>query len=182
MNDHEDNQVADQPLPDPSTRHHREHAPGPEIHAGPHVYHLHPAGLAPLLDEVRDRVYDLWVLRSTIDLRDAQVVAFYALHTNYRLDDEEARAIVLAANPDELAQAAIECLFPQKARRTYTSWARSALLACGLKPEDIPAEDLPHVLAHLEGKDRILPASEYTEADEYMATRKGFLNFGKDGQ
>ncbi|MDQ3168428.1 MAG: hypothetical protein M3P94_07245 [Chloroflexota bacterium] len=153
---------------------------GPTVMIDGHEWHLFPAGLAPIVAAERDRLYDDWVVKQSVQMEDIRLVAYYALHTNYYLSEADVARLVWVANPDELVAATMESLFPTAYRRTWSAWARSALLANGLKPESIAGEDLPHVLAQLVQTGRAVACEVYTEADEAMAARRGFLEFGKD--
>ena len=59
----------------------------------------------------------------------------------------------------------MEALFgPAILRRTYSTWAASALWANGLDPATIPAKLRPHVLNQLVGTGRALSINRYVES------------------
>ena len=55
--------------------------------------------------------------------------------------------------------------------RTFTAWARSALLANGLDPAKVPAADLAAVLHQLVGTGRAVAHAEFTTAGEFRGVK-----------
>lgn len=159
----------------------REDITGQPVTIDGETWLLADAGIAPSLTEVRDRIYDMSVIRGEVDLSDVMTCAFLMLTANYKIANEDAAALLWRADPDELTQAVSAALFgANNIRRTYTAWATSALLSNGIKPSSIPAAMLPHVLKQLVETKRAMPLEDFTEADEAAAKRSALLNFGKD--
>jgi hypothetical protein len=141
--------------------------------AGGGTWVLADLGLSRLLDGVRDRAFDDMVVTSKVAMGDVCQAAWMMLLANYELTGGEIAALLTAADPGPLKEAVLDAMFgPESPRRTYSSWARASLIANGLDPADVRADDLPHVLATLVQTGRAVPMSKYIESVEAMAERK----------
>lgn len=131
------------------------------------VWLLADGGLLNVLDGLRDKIDDDARLTGEVNMIDVAEMAAHLVVANYELDDDEARRLVIGSVDQELADAVTEALFGQNGpRRTYTSWAASALLANGIDPASVPSRLMPHVLHQLEGTKRCMPRGEYIESAE----------------
>jgi hypothetical protein len=127
------------------------------------------------LDELRDRLFDDLVARHSVRIADVRLAAFILLCSNYRLGRDEAFRLLAVPAP-EIKDAVIDALIPPACESLSVSdWTRSALLANGIKPDDVPGEDLPAVLAQLEAAGRIAPASRFSAAAAHAAAVKSLL-------
>jgi hypothetical protein len=135
-------------------------------------------GLARCVSAQRDRIYEDLRLHKEPDRSAVRLIAYYQLRANYELTDEQTVRLIQAANPDELATTTIEGVFVHaigQEGQTYTGWARSALLANGLNPATIDAEDLPQVLRQLVETGRAMPRSKFTAVDLHLAMHDEIL-------
>ena len=122
-------------------------------------------GLAPVLDGFRDKLDDQARLRGEVQMADVYDVASALLLDNYDLDLNELAALLAGADPDQLADRVMTALFGDpNPRRTWTNWARSALIANGLIPESIEPETLPFVLDQLVSTRRALPPGKWIDS------------------
>lgn len=144
----------------------------PAVLADGRAWLLCDGGLLNELDDLRDKLDDEARLSGgTIGLLDIANVAARLLEANYRLTPDEIRALLVGAvGPDRaqaLADAVMLALFgPDGGRRTYTSWAASALIANGIDPSSVPSALRPHVLAQLEATGRCIKRTVYIESAE----------------
>lgn len=140
----------------------------PAVLADGRTWLLHPCGLADLLAEERNRIYDESVLTGNVAMEDIYRAARVALHVNYRLTEAEDTwlvACVLPADLDDFLQAVGNALLPTTIlRRTFDDWAYSALYANGLEPSAIPESRLPHVLDQLVRTGRAVPQNKYIDS------------------
>ena len=169
--------------PEPQDRERRPDTSGVAIEVEGKTWTLARPGLAVDQDlaAILNQIHDSAVIRSSIPVRETRSLAFYLLVENYRLVPDEARRIVWQADPTRLAQAVYEAVIPPPIRRTYTAWARSALLANGLVPEKVPPDDLANVLRHLVETERAISREDFTEAGEAAQVRAGFMHIAKHG-
>jgi hypothetical protein len=145
----------------------------PAVLAGGGTWILADLGLSRLLNGPRDRLFDDMILSSAVDMADVYLAAWYLLLANYNLSGAEVEALLGGADPGPLKEAVLDALFgPEAPRRTYSAWARAALVANGLDPAEIRGDDLPHVLAMLVRAGRAVPTAEYVESAEAVAERK----------
>jgi hypothetical protein len=134
-------------------------------------------GLAKGLTSMRDEVFESLLIKRSISHADVRAAAYYGLAVNYDLSDTEIREIIQATDPGTIAEVICESLIPlEPARRTFTAWARSALLANGLMPSEVPAEDLPHVLDQLVRTGRAVKLADYTDVGRGVAARANLID------
>lgn len=125
---------------------------------------LADGGLCNELDGLRDRLDDDARLTGQVELSDVREAALALLLANYELTGPEAVGLVLGADPQALTDATSAAMFGDASRKTYTSWAASALLANGLDPAAVPGHLRAHVLAHLEAAGRCVPRSKFIDS------------------
>lgn len=128
-----------------------------------------PEGLTrPQVDQPLDRVFDCAALGEGLDLADVWAAARELLRANYDLTDDELAGLLSVApgsESRELAAEVVRALFgPDRGEKTYTRWVRASLIAGGLGGAEIPAEDLPNVLAVLVATNRTIPLSRFADA------------------
>jgi hypothetical protein len=121
-------------------------------------------GAATILDSLRDRMDDQVRLTSKVDMSDVIEVARLCLLSNFELTEEEVLRLLVDADRKELVDAVMEAVFGSPHPKTYTLWMQASLYANGLRPDDIPAHVLPHVLGLLVGLKKTVPASQFTDA------------------
>lgn len=130
----------------------------------------------PHFGGVWDDIYDRAVLRGECDSLSVAVAAEMLLISCHKLDLDDAVRLVRLADPEDLASAVRTALFgPEEARRTYSQWAISALLANGLNPDRVPAVCLRDVLDHLVATGRAVPADKWVSSAEAAAERAAIL-------
>ena len=116
--------------------------------------------------------------------RGRRGLPFLLLQANYRLEPDEAVAIILAADTKDLVEAVLASIFAHDrgddATRTYTNWARSSLLANGIDPAKIPVADLPHVLRQLVATGRAMPRGEFIASESFARARADLLSGGPE--
>jgi hypothetical protein len=128
-------------------------------------------GLWKTLTPFRDRIYDEWAMTGRVPVGHVLVAAFHMLRLNYHLTEDEAMELVRGADPANVADPVIDAMVNiTLPRKTWTEWARSALFVNGLKPADVPPDDLPRVLAHLVMLGKAVPPEDFTDAG--MAAEK----------
>lgn len=138
------------------------------------TWELARGGLWKRLELFRDTIYDEVTLCSTAPIAHIRAAAFWLLRANYDLTEGQAHALIMGTEPSAIADAVIDCLTTVNAgRKTFSSWARGSLLANGIKPADVPPDDLPHVLATLVLTGRAVEASDYTDSGVAAAKRSG---------
>jgi hypothetical protein len=124
----------------------------------------------PGVDPPLDRIFDKVALGEGVDLQDVWEAAWALLRANYHLTDDELSRLLSVAPGEEsrcLADSVLEALFgPGEPVRTYSNWVRASLLANGLGESDIPAADLPNVLAVLVATGRTVPVDRFVDACE----------------
>lgn len=176
--------MSDEPRPDPATRARSPRPAGVDLPSAGVTWTLARPGLAPDMEDLLNALHDHAELSQSVRVIDARTMAYFMLHANYRLEPEEAARIVAEADPDELAEAVYQAAIARPARRTYTAWARSALIAGGVRPDDvdrIPPDLVPFVLAHLEYAERVIPRKDFTEAGEASQAFAGFHRLADHG-
>jgi hypothetical protein len=126
---------------------------------------LRHGGLAPELDDFRDRIDDEARLNDSISLIDVFEAGRLMLMANYDLTSAETITIMVGADQKKLADATMEALFGTgEGRRTYSQWARTSLYCAGLNVEEIPPEMVPLVLENLVILKRAVPIDQFTDA------------------
>lgn len=169
---------AEIPRPDEVTRFRSGPTPGPPIQAGDHVFHLAPLGLARSITEARDGLYDEIEISGKVAPKDIRAIAWMAITANYALTPEQTIAILEAVDARELMEAVVSTAFVHESpdhTRTYTNWARSALIANGLDPATVSKDDMPHVLHQLVATGRAIAHQEFTAAAEHANVRREIL-------
>jgi hypothetical protein len=145
------------------------------------MYNPGPGGLtSPPVDGPLDRCFESSILGEGLDLTDVWQAARQLLLANYDLtDDELSRLLSVAPGPESraLASEVIRALFGSDAEeRSYTRWVRACLLANGLSGVNIPARDLPNVLAVLVATNRAIPLSRFADACRLLDERARLEN------
>jgi hypothetical protein len=126
----------------------------------------------PEFADVWNAVYDANLLAGSYDRGDLRACGLRLIEANYALPLDDILTVVWSCDPRELVPAVEVALFgPEKTRRTWTSWARSSLLAAGLRPNEIHPADLRDVLAQLVATGRAVPAEKWISSAEYRAYR-----------
>ena len=126
---------------------------------------LADGGLLNALDPIRDKIDDSARIGGQVEMADIGQAAWIMLAANYRLSGPEIGGLILGASQGGLAAAVMEALFgPEHPRRTYTTWAASALIANGIDPDAVPEGLRPHVLAQLVGTGRAIPIERFVES------------------
>ena len=147
-------------------------------------------GLARGLTEIRDRMFDQLCIKDSVDVGDILDAASFCLSVNYELSREELASLLIPTGRDEtekmvinpdLVDAVIDAVLPMvdDSGMTFTKWARGSLLSCGIKPADVPARDLPGLLAILQANGRIKPIHEYDSAAAYAVQKRRVLALRK---
>ena len=123
---------------------------------------------SPPIDRPLDRIFEHLALHDSVLLQDVWEVAIALLSANYDLGREEIADLVSVApgaESREFVDAVLDVVFgSESAERTYTNWIRASLLANGLDAAEIPADDLPNVLAVLIATKRTVPAARFVDA------------------
>lgn len=122
----------------------------------------------PHVDDPLNRLFDRIVTGESIPMQDVFFLASRLLRQNYRLDESELEAL-LTASPGRECQTFLEAVTTavfgdENVGRNYTDWVRASLIANGLQHVDIPADDLPNVMAILVATNRTVPASNFIDA------------------
>ena len=102
---------------------------GPALKVGDNEWRLRPSGLATILTEVRDRLYDESILRRKVRVEDCRLVAYYALHANYRLSDAEVARLIYSVEPQALVDATMESLYQWLKRPTLLEFAGPLMIS-----------------------------------------------------
>lgn len=140
------------------------------------VYRPTAGGLTrPPVDQPLDRIYERAVLNEGISLCDLWEVARALLRANYELSDDELNRL-LGVTPGfedrKLAADVLDAVVgADSSGRGYTAWVRASLLANGLGATDVPARDLPNVLAILVATNRTIPLPKFADACRLMDER-----------
>jgi hypothetical protein len=123
-----------------------------------------------------DDLYDQNLIRGCYDPDDLRMAALRLLMANYRLDAEEAVALVLAAEPAALVPAVERALFGEdRPHRTWSDWALGSLLINGIRPESIPPEMLHATLDLLVAAGRTVPESRFVTSQVTAAKRAAIM-------
>ena len=121
----------------------------------------------PCVDGPIDRIFEGLVLEESLSLADIWEAARVLLKANYHLDDRELASLLgvePGAESQRLASAVLEALFgSDQEAKSYSDWVRASLHANGLAASEIPARDLPHVLAILVATQRTVPLSRFAD-------------------
>ncbi len=129
-----------------------------------------PTLTTPDVDFALDAIFDDLVVRRSASLRDVWSAARTLLLANYDLDDDQVAELLRIEEGGEqsarmLAGSVVEALLGSDAHaNSYTAWVRASLLANGLGETEIPARDLPSVLAVLVATQRTIPLTEFADA------------------
>lgn len=123
---------------------------------------------SPAIDRPLDRIFEHLALHDSVLLQDVWEVAIALLSANYALEESEVGDLLSVAPGREsrdFVDAVLDILFGvEAASRSYTDWVRASLLANGLDAPEIPASDLPNVLAVLIATRRAIPAARFVDA------------------
>ena len=144
-------------------------------------WRLAPPGLAPMLDGVRDEMFDQSVYDQTARMAHVLQVAWVCLLANYRLSDGELAALLTGMTEDQergLVRAVMDLMFGPGGTyplRTYTDWALTSLYANGLDPKAIPPARIPDVLEMLVKTGRALPQDKWISCVMHAEKRAGML-------
>ena len=129
----------------------------------------------PPIDSPLDLLFDSLVLDEGIALRNVWEIAAALLRANYELTDEALSALLRVETGKEkrqLVAAVLDATFgSERGPRSYSRWVRASLLANGLGESDIPAQDLPDVLAVLVATNRTVPVSRFVDACQDVQER-----------
>lgn len=129
------------------------------------TWFLAPTGVAPILDEVRDRIYDEAAWASKVRMSDVFQAAWVALLANYDLADDELATLLTGLDDEQeaaLVRATNDALFGSvRPNRTYSEWALASLHANGLDPAKIPPRTVPDVLDILVRTGRTVPEEKW---------------------
>ena len=129
-----------------------------------------PTLTTPDVDLALDALFDDLIVRRSASLRDVWSAARTLLLANYDLDDTQVAELLRVQEGGEeyardLAGKVVEALLGSDAHaNSYTAWVRASLLANGLGEAEIPARDLPNVLAVLVATQRTIPLAEFADA------------------
>ena len=169
----------------PNQRRHRPNIVGEEVTLSDgQTWLLAPAGVAPILSELRDGLYDDSVLYQKVPYTAILQAAWVCLLANYNLTDAELSGLLTGLSDEQeqaLATATMNAIFGSgQSLRTYTDWAVSALYANGLNPANIPASTIPHVLNQLVRTGRAVPESDWVTAGIAAEQRKKLFDSFKD--
>jgi hypothetical protein len=139
-------------------------------------YRARTEGLTrPPVDRPLDRIFECAVLDEGLDWGELWSAARELLKANYDLSDDELAQLLTVSSAAEgkaLAAEVVRALFgPEQGERTYTRWVRASLLANGIGEAEIPAHDLPNVLAVLVATNRAVPLSKFTDACRLLDER-----------
>jgi hypothetical protein len=153
-------------LPDPAERRRMPNPQGvPVVLGGGRTWVLAHGALAHALLAQADAIFDSLMLTRSISLGPATVVAWKLLVANYHLTDEEAQILLAGASDEDLADAAADALFGvQPPRRTWSTWALSALYANGIDPAAVPPFLVHEVLHQLVQTGRAMGQSDYIDS------------------
>jgi hypothetical protein len=149
----------------------------PAVLADGRTWVLAHGGLKPALLALADEIYDDVTISQTFRVGAVIQAAWVLLLANYDLRDEELRTLLAGAETSTLSAAVLESLFgPERPRRTYTSWALSALYANGIEPSSVPPHLFPEVLHQLVRTGRAVPQGDYIDSASAMAQRAALLS------
>jgi hypothetical protein len=124
--------------------------------------------IRPRIDAPLNRMFDQIALGESVSIQDVLQIATRLLRDNYELGAEELTELLTLAPGDEsrtFVDAVVRAIFgAADDARTYTDWVRASLLANGLHAVEIPAEDLPNVLAILVATNRTVPVAQFVDS------------------
>lgn len=160
-------ELAGDPNADPCTPENRRkkgRPPGvPVVLSDGQTWQLPYPGLHPVLNDVRDRMFNevTWSRRASAE--DVSLVAWMLLLEDYRLTQDEAALLVVVTKDkaQQLLDGVIDAMFgPSLSDGSveYTDWATSAFVSNGLNPELIPPHLHQPVLGHLVASGRAVAA------------------------
>jgi hypothetical protein len=126
----------------------------------PRLFRFAYDDLSDCLQTLRDRIFDVWALDGVESIPEdlIRLAALPLLLVHHpELSVPEAQRLIADTAADVLGLVVRTCLFgPDYRPRTYSAWARSALLANGLSPR-MDALDRPAVLWQLVQTGRAVP-------------------------
>ena len=159
-------ETAETSAPTPATRRRSRDITGiPAILGDGNEWLLARGGLWKTLTMFRDRIYDDWALSGRVPIAHVLAAAFHLLRANYDLTDDEAMSLVRQADPSAVADPVIDAMINiNLPGKTWSEWARSALFVNGIKPADVPPDDLPRVLAHLVMLGKAVHPEDFTDS------------------
>lgn len=126
----------------------------------------------PSIDDLRDAIFDRYILKEQVIVGDISLAACRLLRVNYDISPEDAGLVLRSAVQADLAEAVWACLIGETSNhRTYSQWVRSSLYTAGLDPAKIPPRELGHVLRHLEMSGRVEPKQTFISSVEAKIIR-----------
>lgn len=162
--------------PTPEDRRRSKDIRGIPLRVGELEWLVAPVGTSPVLDEIRDRVYDMRAVAQKVSSwNDLKVVAYFGIMTNYDVTPEECALLLYEVEPEELKEVVAEALFLEYQPRTYGTWIRSALIANKIRPEDVSPWDLAQVLEQLVSRGDAMRPQDFIASDKGMKDRKAIL-------
>lgn len=136
-------------------------------------------GLSPVLNDVRDRMFDEMAVAKRVSIPDVIQAAWVLLLANYALTDDDLTRLLTGADEKGLVDAVIDAMFgPEVPRRTYTTWVLSAFHANGLDPAKVPGHLVPEVMKQLVETGRAIPSADYVDAAAAAEKRRKLLDSG----
>lgn len=132
-------------------------------------------GIAPVLTEIRDQMYDDIIWKGSVDMPSIRKAAWILISFNYRLSDEEIWSLLMSANQGELADATASALLGDDDRRqTWTTWVLSAFHSNAIDPATVPPHLIPDVMTQLVRTGRALPERDYIQSVQAAGKRAGW--------
>lgn len=129
----------------------------------------------PGLEPCWDRLFDDNFVGGFYAARDVDAAAIRILWHNYDITPREAAALIARAPREELVAAVEVALFgSDRVHKTYSDWARSALLSAGLDPAAVPHAQLRNVLDHLVASGRVIAAADFVTSALAARVRRNF--------
>lgn len=128
------------------------------------------AATAREFDVIRDRLFDDMAGSASVGLTDIFLAAWSLIQKHYDLTGMEATQLLARAERSTLCDTVVDVLLvPDDPPRRYGDWVRASLVANGLDPATIAADDLPHVLFTLEKTGRCVPLGEFVSIGRRVA-------------
>ena len=144
------------------------------LFAHPRYQPRHEGLTRPRIDGPLDRIFDRAVLNEGLPLCDLWEVARELLRANYDLSGDELNSLLTVPRGDErqLASDVLDAVSGiDSGGKGYTAWVRASLLANGLGGVEIPARDLPNVLAVLVATNRTISLPNFADACRLLDER-----------
>lgn len=140
------------------------------------TWRLARPGVAPVLAEVRDRIYDDVTYRKRASMVDVLQAAWVMLVANYELADGEIERLLTGVDDGRLVAAVLDSLFGHtNPNRTYSEWVLSAFHANGIDPAKVPPALIPEVMTQLVGTGRALPEDKFITSAKMAGKRKRII-------